>query len=237
MELYITILTLTAVLSTSAEFEHVGLMYAGCSDVEEQFYIGYDEEELGHVDFKQKKKVQTIPDIAGKNITFPRFYEIGTNAIVGCKRDLPIFVQTFKSLPLETDAPQTSIYPRDDVELGVQNTLVCHVTGFFPPSVNISWAKNNVTVTEGISLSQYRPKTDDTFNIFSALKFTPAEGDIYSCTVNHKALQGQPQTKIWDVDVALPSVGPVVFCGVGLTLGLFGVILGMFFLIKGHNCH
>ncbi|KAL1269471.1 hypothetical protein QQF64_031760 [Cirrhinus molitorella] len=102
MELYITILTLTAVLSTSAEFEHAGLMYAGCSDVEEQFYIGYDEEELGHVDFKQKKTVQTIPDFAGKNITLPRFYEIGADAIVGCKRDLPTFVEIFKSLPLET---------------------------------------------------------------------------------------------------------------------------------------
>ncbi|XP_050972285.1 HLA class II histocompatibility antigen, DP alpha 1 chain-like [Labeo rohita] len=240
MELYITILTLTTVLSTSAKFEHDDLLYAACSDVEEEFYIGYDEEELGHVDFKQKRAVETLPDFVGpNNISFPRFYEIGADAIVGCKRDLPIFIQTFKSLPLEMDldAPQTSIYPKDDVELGVQNTLICHVTGFYPPSVNISWTKNNVIVTEGISISQYRPRTDDTFNIFSTLKFTPDEGDIYSCTVSHKALQGQPQTKIWDVNVALPSVGPAVFCGVGLSLGLMGVILGTFFLMKGHNCH
>ncbi|RXN18358.1 major histocompatibility complex class I-related protein [Labeo rohita] len=221
-------------------FEHDDLLYAACSDVEEEFYIGYDEEELGHVDFKQKRAVETLPDFVGpNNISFPRFYEIGADAIVGCKRDLPIFIQTFKSLPLEMDldAPQTSIYPKDDVELGVQNTLICHVTGFYPPSVNISWTKNNVIVTEGISISQYRPRTDDTFNIFSTLKFTPDEGDIYSCTVSHKALQGQPQTKIWDVNVALPSVGPAVFCGVGLSLGLMGVILGTFFLMKGHNCH
>ncbi len=98
---------------------------------------------------------------------------------------------------LDLDAPQTSTYPKNIVQLGVQNTLVCHVTGFFPPSVSISWTKNNVNVTEGINLSQYRPKNDGTFNIFSTLKFTPAEGDIYSCTVNHEALQGQPQTKIW----------------------------------------
>ncbi|KAK7146343.1 hypothetical protein R3I93_013934 [Phoxinus phoxinus] len=132
------------------------------------------------------------------------------------------------------DAPQTSIYPKDDVQLGVQNTIICHVTGFYPPSVNISWTKNNVNVSEGMRLSQYRPRTDDTFNIFSTLKFTPAEGDFYSCTVNHKALQGQPQTKTWDVDVALPSVGPAVLCGVGLTLGLLGVAVGTFFFIKGH---
>lgn len=102
MELYITILTLTAVLSTSAQFEHEAFLYAACSDVEEEFYIGYDEEELGHVNFKQKTAVDTLPDFLGpKNITFPKFYEIGSDAIVGCKRDLPIFIQTFKSLPLE----------------------------------------------------------------------------------------------------------------------------------------
>ncbi|KAK7146338.1 hypothetical protein R3I93_013930 [Phoxinus phoxinus] len=135
------------------------------------------------------------------------------------------------------DAPETSIYPEDDVQLGFINTLICHVTGFYPPSISISWTKNNVNVTEGMSLSQYHPRNDGTYNIFSTLKFTPGEGDIYSCTVNHRALQGQPQTKTWDVDVALPGVGPAVFCGVGLTLGLLGVAVGTFFLVKGNNCN
>ncbi|KAL1269487.1 hypothetical protein QQF64_031776 [Cirrhinus molitorella] len=135
----------------------------------------------------------------------------------------------------QIDAPQTSVYPKDNVHLGIQNTLICHVTGFYPPALSISWAKNNVNATEGMSLSQYHPRTDGTFTIFSTLKFTPSEGDIYSCTVNHGALQGQPQTKIWDVDVALPSVGPTVFCGVGVILGLVGVAVGTFFLIKGNK--
>ncbi|XP_048012696.1 H-2 class II histocompatibility antigen, A-U alpha chain-like [Megalobrama amblycephala] len=236
MDLRITILTLTIVLSTSAEFEHKAFEYTACSDTEEEYYVGYDEEEVGHVDFKQKRGVSTLPDFVG-SMTFPGFYEIGFDAMVRCKHDLPIHIRNFKSLPREMDAPKTSVYPKDDVQLGVQNTLICHVTAFYPPSVNISWTKNNVHVSEGMSLSLYRPRKDLTFNIFSSLKFTPAEGDIYSCTVNHKALQGQPQTKIWDVDVALPSVGPAVFCGVGLTIGLLGVAVGMFFLIKGHNCN
>jgi len=40
-----------------------------------------------------------------------------------------------------------------------------------------------------------------------------------------------------DVEVALPGVGPAVFCGVGLTLGLLGVATGTFFLVKGNNCN
>jgi len=38
-----------------------------------------------------------------------------------------------------------------------------------------------------------------------------------------------------DVDVALPSVGPAVLCGVGMTLGILGVAAGTFFFIKGKN--
>ncbi|KAL0146482.1 hypothetical protein M9458_058113 [Cirrhinus mrigala] len=88
-----------------------------------------------------------------------------------------------------------------------------------------------------MSLSQYRVKSDGTFIIFSTLTITPAEGDIYSCTVYHKSIQGQPITKTWEVDTAVPSVGPAVVCGMGLFLGLLGVAAGTFFLIKGNNCN
>jgi len=97
--------------------------------------------------------------------------------------------------PVFTDKPQTSIYAKNDVRLNVENLIICHVTGFFPPPVRVSWTKNNEVFRED-SLSQYRPNDDGTYNIFSSLKFTPVEGDIYSCTVNHTSLE-EPQTKTW----------------------------------------
>ncbi|XP_051760016.1 H-2 class II histocompatibility antigen, A-Q alpha chain-like [Ctenopharyngodon idella] len=236
MELYIIILALTVVLSTDAEFVHEDFAIGICSDTEAEDMYGFDGEELWHADFNQKKGVETLPDF-GDPITFPGFYEGSVRNTAIRRINLATWTKAFKSPPPEMDAPETSIYPKDDVQLDVKNTLICHVTGFYPPSLRISWTKNNVNVTEGMSLSQYRPRADGTFNIFSTLKFTPAEGDIYSCTVNHRALQGQPQTKTWDVDVALPGVGPAVFCGVGLTLGLLGVATGTFFLVKGNNCN
>ncbi|TKS80466.1 hypothetical protein D9C73_014566 [Collichthys lucidus] len=39
-----------------------------------------------------------------------------------------------------------------------------------------------------------------------------------------------------DVEVKQPGVGPAVFCGLGLTVGLLGVAAGTFFLIKGNEC-
>uniref|UniRef100_A0A8C1JY98 Ig-like domain-containing protein n=1 Tax=Cyprinus carpio TaxID=7962 RepID=A0A8C1JY98_CYPCA len=216
----------------SVVHEYVGIH--GCSETDGEDMHGLDEEEMWHADFNQKRGVVTLPDFANP-LEFPNFYETSVIEMTGCKRKGLGCATSAKDFCVFLDAPQTSIYLKDDVELGVQNTLICHVTGFYPPSLSISWTKNNAHVTEGISLSQYRPRADGTFNIFSTLKFTPAEGDIYSCTVNHIALQGQPQTKT--LDVALPSVGPAVFCGVGLTLGLLGVAAGTFLLIKGNNCN
>ncbi|XP_050972630.1 HLA class II histocompatibility antigen, DP alpha 1 chain-like [Labeo rohita] len=235
MKLYIIILTLT-IFSADADVEHEAFQLLVCSNTEEEFYIGYDEEELWHVNFDQETEVLTIPNFIG-SLSFAEFYERSVRYIDTCRSYLRNFIIQFESPTPEMDAPQTSIYPKDDVHLGVKNTLICHVTGFYPPTVSISWTKNNVNLTEGINFSQYRPKSDGTFNIFSAIKFTPIIGDVYGCTVHHRALQGKPQTKIWDVDIALPNVGPAVLCGVGLVLGLLGVAAGTFFFIKGKNCN
>ncbi|XP_067269413.1 H-2 class II histocompatibility antigen, A-Q alpha chain-like [Pseudorasbora parva] len=236
MELYIIILALTVVLSTDAKSVHEDIQIGLCSDMEEELMIGFNEEEIVHADFNQKKEIYTYPNF-GDPITFPGNYEYSVNEMAICRYNLALWTKKFKSPPPEMDAPQTSIYPKDVVQLGVQNTLICHVTGFYPPSLSISWTINNINVTERMRLSQYRPRNDGTFNIFSTLIFTPVEGDMYTCTVNHRALQGQQQTKTWDVDVVLPGVGPAVFCGVGLTVGLLGVAIGTFFLVKGNNCN
>ncbi|XP_073701427.1 H-2 class II histocompatibility antigen, A-U alpha chain-like [Garra rufa] len=234
MELYLAILTLTVCLTTDAQLEHNDFLISGCSETEKEYMTGSDGEEAYHTDFDQKQGVVTLPDFADP-ICFPGFYEISVEEIEICKQNLAVLIKAYKSPPEEMEPPETFIYPRNDVQLTVENTLICHITGFFPPAVNVSWAKNNVIETEGVSLSQYRPRSDGSFHVFSSLKITPEDGDVYSCTVNHRALQGQPQTKIWSVpeaSVVLPSVGPAVFCGVGLTLGLLGVTTGLFFLIK-----
>ncbi|KAL0186705.1 hypothetical protein M9458_018375, partial [Cirrhinus mrigala] len=95
-----------------------------------------------------------------------------------------------------SEPPWTSLYPRNDVKLNVRNNLICLVSGFFPPPVRISWTKNNVNVTDEATLSKYYPNKDGTLNAFSRLSFIPEEGDIYSCSAEHKALQ-QPQTRTW----------------------------------------
>nr|WOV89917.1 MHC class II antigen [Megalobrama terminalis] len=234
MELYVFMFMLAAFVSSEKKVVHEDFRISGCSDTEKEDLYGMDEEEVWHADFIKGVGEDTHPDFSD-HLGWDGFYQAAVGQIEVCKSNLAIAIKAYKNPQEKMDKPQTSIYARNDVQLNVENPLICHMTGFFPPPVRVSWNKNNEDL-KADSLSQYRPNEDGTYNIFSSLSFTPVEGDIYSCTVNHTSLE-QPETKTWEVDVAVPSVGPAVFCGVGLSLGLLGVAAGTFFLIKGNNCN
>lgn len=96
-----------------------------------------------------------------------------------------------------TDAPDSvEIYTIVNVEIGVQNTLICHVTGFYPAPVNVTWSKNTKKVVEGTSITVPLSNKDGSFSQTSKLDFVPKGGDLYACTVEHVALT-QPVTKIY----------------------------------------
>lgn len=88
------------------------------------------------------------------------------------------------------------MYTHEEVHLGYENTLICYITGFYPPQLVVRWTKNNENLTDGVSLSQVHINNDGSFNQFSTLKFTPQQGDIYTCTVVHQALD-EPLTRYW----------------------------------------
>ncbi|XP_036419242.1 RLA class II histocompatibility antigen, DP alpha-1 chain-like [Colossoma macropomum] len=232
------ILVCAALQYTEAKIQHTDIAVDLCSDTDEdkEKIFGLDGEEMWHADFSQGKGVMTLPEFAD-----PFSYEEGayegavTNQEI-CKKNLGIAAKSYNYPAEPKDAPQSSVYSKHKVQLGSKNTLICHITGFYPPHARVSWTKSNVKVTNGVSFSRYYPTSDGTFNLVSTLSFTPEEGDIYTCTVEHTALD-RPLTKTWDVQVALPSVGPSVFCGVGLAAGLLGVAAGTFFLVKGNNCN
>ncbi|KAL4646802.1 H-2 class II histocompatibility antigen, A-U alpha chain-like [Arapaima gigas] len=81
--------------------------------------------------------------------------------------------------------------------------------------------KNDVEVTEGVTLSCYYPNKDFTFTQYSTIPFTPQEGDVYSCTVEHKGLS-EPETQLWEAEIEEKTA----FYGAGLGLGLLGVGVG-----------
>ncbi|XP_060787112.1 H-2 class II histocompatibility antigen, A-U alpha chain-like [Neoarius graeffei] len=235
MKLFLIFFTLMCVRDTESQFKHQDLEIIECSEKNKEFMWGSDGDEEFYADFEKKKGVMMLPPFADP-IGFPGFYESAEGHMAVCQQNLQVLTKEFKDWPVPQDAPQSSIYPKQKMQLGSENILICHFTRFFPPPVTVRWTKNSVDVTEQSTLSRYYPNKDSTYNQFSHLPFTPQEGDVYTCTVEHEALE-TPDTKTWEVDVELPSVGPSVFCGVGLAVGLLGVATGTFFLVKGNRCN
>uniref|UniRef100_A0A7N9AM99 Mamu class II histocompatibility antigen, DR alpha chain-like n=1 Tax=Mastacembelus armatus TaxID=205130 RepID=A0A7N9AM99_9TELE len=224
----------------SVSGQHQDSRISGCSDSDGEDVYGLDGEEKWYADFVNKRGVEPQPSFIDHTSYEEGAYEGAVAQQQVCKQNLKLTRNAVKDLPLENDPPSSPIiYSRDDVELDQQNTLICHVTGFYPAPVKIQWTKNGQNVTEGTSINVPFPNKDGSFRQTSRLEFTPQLGDVYSCTVDHPALD-QPLTRIWDVEPMLkslcPSVGPAVFCGLGLTVGLLGVAAGTFFLIKGNEC-
>ncbi|KAL7884021.1 hypothetical protein AOLI_G00067910 [Acnodon oligacanthus] len=228
------VLVCAVLLSTEAKTVHRDILVELCSDTEKEAIYGLDGEEMWHADFSQGTGVMTLPDFADPFTYEEGTYENSVNNLEICKENLATSIKANDNPAEARDAPQTSIYSKDDVELGSNNTLICFITGFYPPHIGVWWTKNNANATDGVTFSRFYPLSDGSFNLVSRLRIIPEKGDVYTCTVEHVALD-RHLTKTWDVQVALPNVGPTVFCGVGLGLGLIGVIVGIVFLMKGRN--
>ncbi|XP_078793045.1 mamu class II histocompatibility antigen, DR alpha chain-like [Oryzias latipes] len=227
------LLFVCGILSGTAAVFHEDLAITGCSDSDGEDMYALDGEEVWYADFKKQTGVEPQPPFVD-HVSYPGGYEQAVANQQICRSNLKISRIAMKDLPLERDPPSNVVvYSRDEVELGEQNTLICHVSGFYPAPVNVSWTKNGERVSGSINIPF--PSSDGTFTQISRLPFVPQLGDIYSCSVEHPALT-EVQTKIWDVEKTQPGVGPAVFCGVGLAVGLLGVAAGTFFLIKGNEC-
>lgn len=230
--LRVTLIGVCVLYSNTQSYHEYGLIEA-CGDSDQKdFIVQTDDEQVAHIDFKEQREIFTLPDFVAQ-IEFPSLYEDAKKATSICRTIIDMLKDVYINSSEPIEPPWNSVYPKSDPQLNVKNTLICHVTGFFPPPVRVSWTKNNVNVTDESTLSRYYPNKDGTLNVFSRLSFIPEEGDIYSCSVEHKALQ-QPQTRTWDVEITEPSNGPSVFCGVGLALGLLGLVTGVFFIAKGN---
>nr|AAB67856.1 MHC class II alpha [Morone saxatilis] len=219
----------------SADDLHEDFHIGGCSDSDGEDMIALDGEEVRVADFINKKGVEPHPSFIDHTSYVEGTYEQAVANQQICRQNLGIARKAIKE-PLKLDPPSSPmIYPRDNVELGEKNTLICHVTGFYPAPVKVYWTKNGKNVTEGTSINVPYLNKDNTFTQTSRLEFIPQLGDMYSCSVKHLSLK-DPLTRFWDVEKPEPSIGPAVFCGLGLTVGLLGVAAGTFFLIKGNEC-
>ncbi|XP_026202952.1 H-2 class II histocompatibility antigen, A-U alpha chain-like [Anabas testudineus] len=195
-----------------------------------------DDDVGGYADFSKGEVVWAMPHPSQyvKNFT-KHAYEIAQAANAHCHSVLSKAKKADPDAPMRQESPSTFIYTRYEGEDGVFNTLFCLANYFYPPTINFTWTKNGVEVTEGVSNLRYHHNSDGTFHRISALTFTPREGDVFTCTVEHQA-SPQPLTRSWELEMKRSRATPAaVFLCVSLVFCLIGIGAGTYFFTKQPN--
>ncbi|XP_058865001.1 class I histocompatibility antigen, F10 alpha chain-like [Acipenser ruthenus] len=107
--------------------------------------------------------------------------------------------------------------------------VLCHVTGFFPRAVEVTWVRDGRDqLEEGVQSGEVLPNQDGTYQLRKILTVSPEEQrrHNYSCQVDHASLD-QKIVKEWDPNSdGGPPIGIIAGVIVGV-LALAAVIIGV----------
>ncbi|XP_029014839.1 H-2 class II histocompatibility antigen, A-Q alpha chain-like [Betta splendens] len=231
------ILIILGAFPTCAQRSHEFCLAYGCFDSSDtQLSVTLDGEEIFFADFKKGDLVwdSRIPT----SIHMSEAYGYAKYYRTLCNHDLIYFKKDKSEVVTIKEAPEVTIYPKEEVIMEEENTLICFVKHYFPPSIKIKWTKNDVEVTSEDPFIKSLTNIDGTFYVISTLGFIPNEGDIYTCTVDCEMMD-EPQTKFWEVDGSMYTAktpdGPTIYFGFATFFGLVGVAAGTFFYVKAQQ--
>ncbi|KAG5843028.1 hypothetical protein ANANG_G00184150 [Anguilla anguilla] len=103
-----------------------------------------------------------------------------------CVDWLKKYVSYGRSALERTVAPKVSLLQKDP-----SSPVTCHVTGFYPRGVMVTWQRNGKDLDEDVELGETVPNEDGTFQTTSHLTVKPEEwkSQEYTCTVLHRSLK------------------------------------------------
>ncbi|NWX40981.1 CD1D protein, partial [Steatornis caripensis] len=105
-----------------------------------------------------------------------------------CVDDIEVLLRYGKAALERQELPVATVFartPRPD-----QLLLVCHVTGFYPQSISVTWLRDGQEVPPGpvLNTSAILPNADLTYQLRSVLAVAPRDGHSYACRVRHCSL-------------------------------------------------
>ncbi|XP_066129056.1 RLA class II histocompatibility antigen, DP alpha-1 chain-like isoform X2 [Saccopteryx bilineata] len=188
----------------------------------------FDGDEQFYVDLDKKETVWHLPEFIH---AFDYDARRGIADIVMARKNLDTLIQRSNHTRATNEPPEVTVFPKESVDLGQPNTLICHVDKFFPPVLRVTWLRNGQPVTEGVAETIFLPSTEFRFQRFHYLTFVPSADDVYGCRVEHWGLDG-PLLRLWEAPetTQVPEMTETLVCVLGLVLGLTGVIAGTIIL-------
>ncbi|KAM6185885.1 SLA class II histocompatibility antigen, DQ haplotype D alpha chain [Rhynchocyon petersi] len=196
-----------------------------------QYSHDFDGDEEFYVDLDKKETVWQLPMFS----KFRNFDPQGAlRNIAVLKHNLEILIKRSNSTAAINEIPEATVFSKSSVMLGHPNVLICLVDNIFPPVINITWLSNGKAVTEGVSETNFLPKSDHSFIKISYFTFIPSADDVYDCEVNHWGLD-EPLLKHWEPEIPAPmsELTETVVCALGLAMGLVGIVVGTIIIIRG----
>ncbi|KAJ8362086.1 hypothetical protein AAFF_G00398080, partial [Aldrovandia affinis] len=101
-----------------------------------------------------------------------------------CIESLKRYVSYGRSTLERTVAPEVSLLQKDP-----SSPVVCHVTGFFPRGVMVTWQKKGEDHYDDVEWGETLPNEDGTFQTTSRLTVKDWQTEDYTCVVQHKSLK------------------------------------------------
>ncbi|XP_077340786.1 RLA class II histocompatibility antigen, DP alpha-1 chain-like [Lithobates pipiens] len=194
-----------------------------------EYMFQFDKDEIFYVDMDKKQTMWRLPEF-GEVASFEAAGALQNTAVL--KYNLDIYKQRSNFTEAKSVPPEVHVFPEDPVILGAPNILICLGTKFFPPVIKMSWQKNSVPVTEGVSETDFYPAPDGSFSKFLYLSTIPLEGEVYTCSLEHA---GKTKNTFWHPEISKPisEATENVICGLGLLFGMCGVIAAIVLICKG----
>lgn len=81
-------------------------------------------------------------------------------------------------------APKVGVYSRFPAEMGKPNTLICHLSKFFPPDISMDLLQDG-KVMSGANQTHLTFEPEWQYHLTKFVSFTPQTGHEYNCMVTH----------------------------------------------------
>ncbi|XP_041086762.1 major histocompatibility complex class I-related gene protein-like isoform X1 [Polyodon spathula] len=137
-----------------------------------------------------------------------------------CFELLKTFLQNGKETLQRKVRPEVSVIQRK-APRSAGTEVLCHVTGFYPREVDVSWVRDRETVLEeGVWSEEVLPNGDGTYQLRKTLTVSAEDQEkrSYSCQVDHSSLEEAMNVKwvpqaarhTWLVAVGVPVAALVL---------------------------
>ncbi|XP_047005630.1 BOLA class I histocompatibility antigen, alpha chain BL3-6 isoform X2 [Ictalurus punctatus] len=123
------------------------------------------------------------------------------------------------------DPPTASLFQKNS-----SSPEVCHATGFFPKTVNITWQKDGEDVHEDVDLRETLPNQDGSFQKRSILTVSAEDlqKHTYTCVIQHSSMGKELVLHEEDIRILNPGGAPI-----GIIVGVVAVLLVLVAVVAG----